>query len=76
MPYIAIKSYPKDEETKKIVAEKINQVFLEVWGCPQEAISISIEEFKPEDWKAKVYDTEMQESMEHMVMLSGKKIEK
>lgn len=29
MPYIAIKSLPKDEETKRIVIEKINQVFLE-----------------------------------------------
>lgn len=29
MPYIAIKAYPKDEETKKRVVEKINQVFLE-----------------------------------------------
>ena len=39
MPYIAIKAYPKDEETKAKVAEKINQVFLEEWGCPPEAIS-------------------------------------
>jgi hypothetical protein len=23
--------------------EKINKMFLEVWGCPQEAITISIE---------------------------------
>jgi len=28
VPYIAIKAYPKDEETKKCVAEKINLVFL------------------------------------------------
>ena len=44
MPYIAIKSFPKDEETKKKVVDKINQVFLEVWGCPQEALTISLEE--------------------------------
>lgn len=39
MPYIAIKAYPKDEKTKKEIVEKINQLFLETWGCPQEAIN-------------------------------------
>lgn len=34
MPYIAIKAFPKDAETKKKVVEKINQIFLEEWGCP------------------------------------------
>lgn len=27
MPYIAIKAYPKDEETKQSVVEKVNQIF-------------------------------------------------
>ena len=48
MPYIAIKAYPKDEETKKKVVDEINEVFLKYWGCPKEAISISVEEFHPE----------------------------
>ena len=34
MPYIAIKTFPKDEETKKKVVERINELFLELWGCP------------------------------------------
>ena len=43
MPYIAVKGYPKDEETKKEVVEEINAVFLKYWGCPQKAIkSISL----------------------------------
>ena len=42
MPYIAIKGYPKDEETKKKVVERINAAFLELWGCSQEAINISV----------------------------------
>ena len=49
MPYIAIKAYPKDEKTKKEIVEKINQLFLETWGCPQEAINISMEEVDPAD---------------------------
>lgn len=29
MPYIAIKTLPKDEETKRRTVDKINQVFIE-----------------------------------------------
>ena len=43
MPYVQIKAYPKDEETKKKLVEKINEVFLEVWGCSQQALTISLE---------------------------------
>ena len=39
MPYIAIKGYPKDEETKRKIVERVNEVFLELWNCPQEAIN-------------------------------------
>ena len=37
MPYIAIKAYPKDDATKREIVDRINQLFLEVWKCPQEA---------------------------------------
>ena len=53
MPYIAIKAFPKDAETKKKVVEKINQIFLEEWGCPQEAVTISLEEIVPDEWGKK-----------------------
>ena len=73
MPYIAIKAYPKDEETKKRVAEKINQVFLEEWGCPQEAISLSIDEFTPDEWEIKVRQGEVLANKDSMLILEGKK---
>ena len=53
MPYIEIRAYPKDEQIKKRVAERIEQVFLEEWGCPASAISVSFEEIAPEDWDSK-----------------------
>lgn len=28
MPYIAVKAFPKDEETKKKVIDQINEIFL------------------------------------------------
>ena len=73
MPYIAIKAYPKDEETKKKITEKINEVFLEIWGCPQEAISISIEEVAPEKWEDTVVEKEIKTKMDKMMIVSGKR---
>lgn len=73
MPYIAIKGYPKDEETKKKVVDEINEILLKYWGCPQEAISISVEEFAPEIWEEKVVKTEINNKIDKMVILHGEK---
>lgn len=73
MPYIAIKAYPKDEATKKKLVDEINEVFLRTWGCPQEAISISIEEVKPADWNSTVMETEVLPNADRMMILEGKK---
>jgi len=73
MPYINIKCYPKDEETKKKVVEKINDIFLEYWGCPKEAISISLEEFAPEEWESKVVKPQIEPNPDIMMIVSGEK---
>ena len=73
MPYIAIKAYPQDEETKKKLVDQINEVILKTWGCPQEAISISIEEVKPADWNSTVMETEVLPKKDKMMILEGKK---
>ena len=72
MPYIAIKAYPKDEAIKKRVADRINQVFLEEWGCSPEAISISIEEVSPEKWTDEVVKKEIEPQKDKMIILDGK----
>lgn len=73
MPYIDIKAYPKDEATKKEVVEKINQIFLELWGCSQEAISINIEEYTPEIWEKEVFQAEVEPNKDKMLIFSGRK---
>ena len=73
MPYIKIKSFPKDEATKKLVTEKINEIFLEVWGCPPEAITISMEEVQPRDWVETVVKPEIEPNKDKMMILSGEK---
>ena len=73
MPYIAIKAYPKDEKVKQRVVERINQVFIEEWGCPQEAITISVEEIQPDVWKEEVVDKEILPNSDKMLILGGEK---
>lgn len=74
MPYIAIKAFPKDEKIKREVVEKINAVFLELWGCPQEAISISMEDVEPSDWEEKVVKSEIEPKRDKMKLLCGEKM--
>lgn len=73
MPYISIKCYPKDEETKKLAVERINQVMLDVWGCPPQALTISVEEVAPENWQEQVVKPEIEPRMDKMMILSGEK---
>ena len=73
MPYIAIRSWPKDEETVNRVVERINQVFLEEWGCPPQALTISLEEVAPENWQEQVVKPEIEPRMDKMMILSGEK---
>ena len=76
MPYIAIKAYPKDEATKQAVVEKINQVFLETWGCPPQAITISMEEVAPENWQEQVVVAEIEPNRHKMMILNGEKTDR
>ena len=73
MPYIKIKAYPKDPAIKKEIAERINKAFLELWGCSQEAISLSIEEVAPEDWEETVAKAEIEPNADKMLILNGEK---
>lgn len=71
MPYIAIKGYPKDEATKQEIAQKITALFQEVWGCPREAITVSVEEVPPDRWAEDVVQAEIEPKKDRMLILSG-----
>ena len=73
MPYIAIEAFPKDEETKRKIVDRIEGAFLETWGCPREAITISIEEVAPSDWDAKVRIPKIVPNMGAMAILDGER---
>lgn len=74
MPYIAIKAKPKDEAAKKELVRRINQAVLEVWGCPQEVITISMEEIAPDLWKDTVVKNEIEPNADKMMIRYGEKL--
>ena len=72
MPYIAIKGFPKDNETMRKVADRINAALLELWGCQQEHINISYEAVPPEEWDERIEHGEIVQNWDKMLILGGK----
>ena len=75
MPYISIKSWPKDDAVRAEAVRRINEVFLEVWGCPPEALTISSEVIAPEEWNESVVKAEIEPKLDKVMILSGKETE-
>lgn len=73
MPYIAIKTFPKDMETKQKAVEQINEIILKLWNCPSEAVTISVEEFTSDEWDFKVKRSEIVPKMDKMLIIDGKR---
>ena len=73
MPYVDIKCFPRTQEMREDIVQKINQVLIDAWGCPPETISISLEEVAPENWDAQVKTAEMDPREESMFILHGEK---
>ena len=71
MPYIAIKGFPKDDETMRKVAERFNATLLELWGCRQEHINISYEAVPPEEWDERIERGEIARNKDKMLMFGG-----
>ena len=71
MPYIAIKGFPKDDETVRKVAERINATLMELWGYRQKHINISYEAIPPEVWDERIERGEIARNKDKMLMLGG-----
>ena len=72
MPYIAIKGFPKDDETLHKVAERFNAVLLDLWGCQQEHINISYEAVPHEEWDERMERGEIARNKDMMLIYGGK----
>ena len=74
MPYVKIKGYPKDEETKKIITKKITEVFETYWPCKKDVLSVSIEGIDPQNWEEDVVNKDIKDDMENMYLLNGEEL--
>ena len=51
MPHIAVSMYPgRDDDTKRDIAEKLQQFYVETFGTDPEAVSVSIVEIPGEEF--------------------------
>ena len=73
MPYISVKAYPMDEETKRKTAEQILEVFQKTWGAEREWVSISMEDIDPDEWDERIRKGEILPNLEKMMILDGEK---
>jgi 4-oxalocrotonate tautomerase len=56
MPHVIVKLRPgRSEQQKNRLAEEILKDVVAIVKCEEEAISVAIEEIRPEDWAEKVY---------------------
>jgi 4-oxalocrotonate tautomerase len=52
MPHIAVSMYPgRDNETKRDIAKKLQQFYVETFGTDEEAVSVSIVEIPGDDFQ-------------------------
>ena len=57
MPHIQVSLYPgRDDELKNKMANELRNTIVEKIGIPEEAISVSIEDIKPDDFENTIQD--------------------
>ena len=60
MPHVEIKCFPgRSEEQKTRCAEEVTKAITETMGCDASSVSVAIKEIEKEEWKDKVWDTQI-----------------
>ena len=60
MPHVIVKLWPGKSEQQKIrLAEEIVKDVMSILNYGEEAISVAVEEIKPQDWVEKVYQPDI-----------------
>ncbi|MBR3340491.1 MAG: tautomerase PptA [Clostridiales bacterium] len=60
MPHVEIKCYPgRTEEVKTKCAEEVAKTVAASLGCDESSVSVAIKEIEKEEWKNKVWDTQI-----------------
>ena len=56
MPHVIVKLWPgKSEQQKTRLAEAITKDVMDIFNYGEEAVSVAMEEIRPDEWAEKVY---------------------
>lgn len=68
MPHISIKMLKgRTDAQKAIAADKVSQALCEAIGCNKKHVSVSVEDFTPEEWQ-NVYKEEIVDGASRLVI--------
>ena len=72
MPHVIVKMHPgRTDEQKDKLAQAIAVAVVEIAGCEDKSVSVSIEEIAPSDWAETVYRPDIMEKAETLVKKPG-----
>ena len=56
MPHVIVKLYSgRTQQQKARLAEELSKAVIKTLNCGEEAVSVAVEDVKPEEWAQKVY---------------------
>jgi ribosomal protein S18 acetylase RimI-like enzyme len=72
MPHVIVKLYPgRSEEQKKQLAGEIVKKVREIARCEEKSVSVAFEEVEPDDWAENVYQPDIIDKKENLVVTPG-----
>lgn len=73
MPHVDIKSFPREftDEQKTALAEEITQMIVRHFDSKESSVSVALNHVAPEEWKAQVWDTEINPHMDTLIKKPG-----
>ena len=72
MSHVSVKLWPgRSEQTRQQLADAIVEDVVDIIGCDEESVSVSIEDVSSGDWKEQVYDPEIRDNMKNIYKKPG-----
>ncbi|MBE3463423.1 tautomerase PptA [Enterobacter cloacae complex sp. I1] len=73
MPHVDIKCFPRDlnDEQKTALAADIAEVIIRHFNSKDGSVSVALNQVNPEDWKAQVWDTEIEPKLDELIKKPG-----
>ena len=72
MSHVSVKLWPgRTEKTKQRLADAIVEDVVNIIGCDEGSVSVSLEDVASDDWKEQVYEPEIRDNMNNIYKKPG-----